>query len=73
MHAYVYALCVYYICVQIHICVMCVCGLIFFFSIEQLLQRVVLPGLNNILPERNIMEKVKFKIHKTRLGGVNFL
>lgn len=31
MHAYVYALCVYYICVQIHICVMCVCGLIFFF------------------------------------------
>ena len=51
----------------------CVCVVWFFSSIEQLLQRVVLPGLNNILPERNILEKVKFKIHKTRLGGVNFL
>lgn len=68
-------------CVQIHICVMCVvCGLVvcffcffFFFPIEQLFQRVVLPGLNNILPERNILEKVKFKIHKSRLGGVNIL
>lgn len=62
-------------CIDTYMCDMCdVCVWFdFFFSIEQLLQRVVLPGLNNILPERNILEKVKFKIHKTRLGGVNFL
>ena len=69
-------LCVYILYVYRYIYVWyvwCVCVVWFFSSIEQLLQRVVLPGLNNILPERNILEKVKFKIHKTRLGGVNFL
>lgn len=60
-------------CTDTYMCDVCVWFDFFFFSIEQLLQRVVLPGLNNILPERNILEKVKFKIHKTRLGGVNFL
>lgn len=68
-------MCIYYMCTDTYMCDVCVCGLVvvFFFPIEQLFQRVVLPGLNNILPERNILEKVKFKIHKSRLGGVNFL
>lgn len=59
MYVYLYVYRYIYVCMCVCICLFVF--LFFFFPIDNLFQRVVLPGLNNILPKQ-IFRKKKSKI-----------